>query len=162
METTALLRQRNYRAANRDKVNANKRRWRGENRDKEARYRKKNYEKHREVNRMRALEYYHTHKSERATYAKHYMKRPEVRARGPANHLKYNYGISIDAFERIKKWQGNACAICGNVTKLNVDHRHRDGQIRGLLCLKCNTGLGAFSDSVAVLESAIQYLKMHG
>lgn len=62
----------------------------------------------------------------------------------------WNFNISEDERERIKNFQNGACALCGNmVTKkgeplrLAVDHDHKSGLIRGLLCFRCNTMLGS-------------------
>lgn len=59
---------------------------------------------------------------------------------------------------------GNKCAICNlhqaelSLT-LAVDHCHKTGKIRGLLCVNCNQGIGKFKDSVFLLEAAIKYLQ---
>jgi len=50
------------------------------------------------------------------------------------------------------------CVICGYVGKLNVDHDHETNEIRGMLCHKCNSGLGLFMDDPALLEFARIYL----
>jgi Recombination endonuclease VII len=57
----------------------------------------------------------------------------------------------------IQEWK---CAICGKIPekKLFVDHCHETGQFRGLLCNKCNSGLGCFADNIDSLYSAIRYL----
>ena len=59
--------------------------------------------------------------------------------------------------------QNGRCAICGrtntNGKNLAIDHNHKSGQIRGLLCEHCNFGLGLFGDDVRILERAIDYLK---
>jgi hypothetical protein len=44
---------------------------------------------------------------------------------------------------------------------LCVDHSHRTGKVRGLLCIECNTGLGRFEDKLQILINAIHYLKAH-
>jgi Recombination endonuclease VII len=54
--------------------------------------------------------------------------------------------------------QRGQCAICREIKRLVVDHCHRSGQRRGLLCHKCNSGLGYFSDSKSLLMNAITYL----
>jgi hypothetical protein len=52
-----------------------------------------------------------------------------------------------------------SCKVCGSTRRLCIDHDHNTGKIRGVLCSKCNIGLGMFDDSVARLRAAIDYLK---
>lgn len=59
--------------------------------------------------------------------------------------------------------QNNKCAICNDdrnlfIKGLAVDHCHKTGKIRGLLCSKCNIGLGQFKDDINLLNKAIKYL----
>lgn len=72
------------------------------------------------------------------------------------------YGISLKDFETMLVDQDNRCAICRTDTYMghnwHVDHSHKTGQVRGILCANCNTALGKFQDSVDILESAISYL----
>jgi hypothetical protein len=81
--------------------------------------------------------------------------------------IKYNYGITIQEFDRILIEQGGVCAICGKSedmllngtpTRLSVDHNHSTGKVRGILCRKCNVGIGYFNDDVSLLERAYKYL----
>jgi hypothetical protein len=77
------------------------------------------------------------------------------------------YKITPADYQVMFDSQNGRCLICsggpdgrGKKNKrLNVDHNHTTGKIRGLLCSKCNTGLGLFNDSENFLSSAIQYLK---
>lgn len=73
------------------------------------------------------------------------------------------YKVSLDEFKRMLAEQNGACAICGttepNGRGWQVDHDHRTGTVRALLCHSCNTGLGSLHDDVALLEKAIAYLK---
>ena len=60
--------------------------------------------------------------------------------------------------------QNNCCAICGIEAtemkrELSVDHNHETNKIRGLLCDRCNIGLGNFRDSTTLLSVAIEYLE---
>ena len=55
--------------------------------------------------------------------------------------------------------QGGVCAICGAADAQHVDHDHRTGWLRGILCFNCNGGLGQFRDSADNLANAITYLK---
>lgn len=82
--------------------------------------------------------------------------------------LKKSYNISIEDYEKMFQSQNECCAICkkhvsktGMTRKKNlcVDHCHETQQIRGLLCDKCNRGLGLLGDSIANLASAISYLR---
>lgn len=79
--------------------------------------------------------------------------------------LKTTYGITLEQYYSMLKAQNNCCAICaakkpGGRTKLFfIDHCHTTGKVRGLLCMRCNTGLGLFLDNPKFLSSAINYLK---
>lgn len=80
--------------------------------------------------------------------------------------LNNNYGITRNDYDEILERQKGVCAICGSNTSGSeryknfcVDHNHVTGEIRGLLCQKCNIGLGNFKDSIELLEEAIKYLK---
>lgn len=60
--------------------------------------------------------------------------------------------------------QWGACGICrkdlnNNVKFIHLDHCHETGQLRGVLCHKCNIGLGMFMDNIEALENAIEYVK---
>ena len=58
--------------------------------------------------------------------------------------------------------QDGLCAIRRTAFAAHVDHDHRTGKIRGLLCFNCNGGLGQFKDQIEVLNAAVRYLKEHG
>lgn len=75
--------------------------------------------------------------------------------------LKVVFGITIAQYEKMLLKQGGTCGICGSKpdkVRLAVDHDHRTGKIRGLLCDSCNRGLGQLGDSEEVLISALEYL----
>jgi hypothetical protein len=81
-----------------------------------------------------------------------------------AGRIKRAYGIEVNDRERILKQQGGKCAICGapegtGRERLHIDHDHDNGRIRGLLCSRCNTGLGYFADNKDRLAAAIDYLR---
>ncbi len=82
-----------------------------------------------------------------------------------AYHLKRRYGLSIEDYNSILKSQNNKCAGCGILSKdaqmgkLFVDHCHKNGNIRGLLCSKCNTALGLVNDNIEILTNLISYIK---
>lgn len=79
-------------------------------------------------------------------------------------NLYRKYGMRLGEFEIILKAQGGVCAICGlppvEGKNLVVDHCHKRGKVRGLLCDACNRGLGCFRDVIASLYAAIRYLEV--
>ena len=85
-------------------------------------------------------------------------------------HLKRFYGISLVEYESMIEQQGGNCAICGEVleydkkirSKINVDHDHATGKVRGILCHYCNTALGKANDDPALLRKMAEYLEKHG
>lgn len=88
-----------------------------------------------------------------------------------ALRLKNVFGLSVEEFERMNLYQEGKCAICkeqetsrhwnGKVKRLSVDHCHETGEIRELLCQKCNHAIGMFRENVETLRNAIEYLARH-
>lgn len=78
-------------------------------------------------------------------------------------HLKSKYGISLAKYAEMLEAQGGACGICKTAQEetLAVDHDHKTGAVRGLLCAKCNRMLGCASDSPSVLDAGAEYLRKH-
>lgn len=85
-------------------------------------------------------------------------------------HYKRAYGISVRDVHHMLIEQDFKCAICkdfgfkmkeDHVSGLNVDHDHKTGKVRALLCHNCNRGLGLFQENQAYLLSAVEYLKHH-
>jgi hypothetical protein len=87
-------------------------------------------------------------------------------------YLKRAYGLTLDEFNTKLQEQGGLCAICRVPTdrRLHVDHDHTccttkarscGRCVRGLLCDRCNNGLGSFGDSPETLQAAIDYLDSH-
>lgn len=75
------------------------------------------------------------------------------------------YGITTETYEKLLERQSGVCAICKmknrDNNRLSVDHCHKTNKVRGLLCRKCNIGIGFFDDSIEKLEQSILYLKPH-
>lgn len=75
------------------------------------------------------------------------------------------YGITLGEYNQLLKDQNGGCAICGtaDVGKgrkyFCIDHNHKTGKVRGLLCPKCNQGIGLLQDSPRILITAAEYLK---
>jgi hypothetical protein len=78
------------------------------------------------------------------------------------SHLKRTFGITVADYERMLAEQGGGCAICERAPRediaLHVDHDHRTGMIRGLLCFRCNNALGDLESDPELLTVASGYL----
>lgn len=76
--------------------------------------------------------------------------------------LKRLYGININTYLEMLKDQGDVCKICKQECKtkysLSVDHDHKSGKVRGLLCNRCNRAIGMFEDNSNLLRLAAQYI----
>lgn len=75
-------------------------------------------------------------------------------------------GITEEDYLDLLHDQDGKCAVCGRHSdeasrRLSIDHDHKTGRVRGLLCHKCNVGLGMFNDDTGVLNRAIDYLMSH-
>ena len=81
--------------------------------------------------------------------------------------LRSKYNITLDQYDDMYEEQQGRCAICGtdepggHGKHFAVDHDHRSGQVRSLLCESCNTGLGKFKDNPDLLRLAQLYLLVH-
>lgn len=106
--------------------------------------------------------------------AYYYSKRTEVLKRINDSYcpikergkkLKRMYGLSSEEYETMLANQNHSCLICHSTDphhssgRFVVDHCHTTNKVRGLLCNRCNVGLGNFKDNVASLRSAIDYLE---
>jgi hypothetical protein len=80
-----------------------------------------------------------------------------------ASHLKRKYGLTVADYETMLVAQHGGCAICGSPEpdgqSLHVDHCHGSGAVRGLLCFRCNAGLGQFDHDGDRLAAAAAYLQ---
>lgn len=87
-----------------------------------------------------------------------------------AYHLKATYGLSPAEYEELAREQSGLCGICGETESrvrkgkllpLAVDHDHKTGKVRGLLCMDCNRALGWFHDDLARIEGAVSYIRKY-
>lgn len=82
--------------------------------------------------------------------------------------LRYKFNITIEEFDAMLTAQGGVCAICGTDEPggkggayFAVDHNHETGEVRGLLCNRCNRAIGMLDEDPNVLRSAIEYLNKY-
>lgn len=133
---------RAYYQAHRDKMQSDHKAWQAANVEHRREYRRAIYEANLDEERERARQYKRLH--------------------GRMHHLKSKYGMTIAEYDAMYAKQKGECAICktsiegkGNA---KIDHDHRTGKTRGLLCNRCNRALGLLYDDCDVLRSAISYL----
>ena len=89
-------------------------------------------------------------------------KRKRARDRQHNAHLKRKYGITIEDYYAMLELQQGSCAICDGGTSKNylaTDHDHTTGEVRGLLCARCNKVLRDFRDTIARFLRAADYLE---
>lgn len=80
------------------------------------------------------------------------------------SRYRLRYGITPDDYDRMHEAQGGRCALCRNSEanrRLAVDHDHKTGKVRALLCARCNTALGNLRDDPALMIRAAAYVAQH-
>jgi hypothetical protein len=147
--------------------------WHQRNREKLLTYNKEYYAENREAILARNARYNNSAKgkAKKAAYNKAYYvtnadaRRTEAKAYYRRNYhkiLKRIYGLTKEQYEALLLKQDGKCAIClGPPTKgkrLCVDHDHKTGLVRGLLCHDCNIAIGKFKESEEIVQRASLYL----
>lgn len=120
-----------------------------------------------ECNCKYVTEYTNNHKLERSLYRRlHNQLRITIerRAKGRLCAIKRRNKVkfTLKQFNDLLYYQNFKCAVCGEKfiesKNIHLDHNHKTGQIRSLLCNNCNVGLGFFKDDIILLEKAKYYL----
>lgn len=101
-------------------------------------------------------------------------KKRQEKYSSPNGRLKYKdmelrrtFGISLEDYHVMLQAQNGVCDICKkeNPSKkdkyFSVDHNHKTDQVRGLLCLHCNRGIGCFFENVQIMLNAIEYIRKY-
>lgn len=140
-----------------EKAKQNKREYAKKNREKINSYHRDYYAKDPSRYVKTRQEYYTENKED-------YAVRSHTWYSDSANKMKRRQRIHNIDFDKLLRLQKGLCALGGeelpnDVSKIHVDHDHKTGLIRGLLCRAHNVGLGMFGDSSAELLKAIQYLE---
>jgi hypothetical protein len=112
-----------------------------------------------EINARRKRNYYKRHEIE--------LKHAHDYYRSPKGYMKYRhlqvaqYGITLEEYNRLFVLQKGKCAICSVMQEksLDVDHCHKSNKVRGLLCRKCNLGIGFMQDNPEICKKASEYLR---
>lgn len=82
-------------------------------------------------------------------------------------YYKRTYGISLEEFNSLLDIQQGECKLCYRKVSVEgigpnravVDHCHKNGHVRGILCNECNRALGYFHDNITAIENAVDYLR---
>jgi len=150
--------------------------------DAHRRYRERNRAKINEQERIRKLlqrdrrkKWNSSSPEKRKEYYLRYHGKARTQIVQMEQRLRMKFGIGVAEYERLLDLQSHGCAICGTpdggvhqrspnpakwtAQRLAVDHDHVTGEIRGLLCRKCNQGLGLFCDDPEIVARAMKYLK---
>ena len=93
-------------------------------------------------------------------YSRAAVRRNEIE-RATRRNLRVKYGLTAEDYNKMSADQHNVCAICqlpDERRRLAVDHCHQTGQVRGLLCDRCNRGIGYLRDSAEIALAAARYL----
>ena len=168
---------KNYKNNHKKEVKQRQKQWYDDNKDNVKQYQKDNKDK---INKRRK-QYQKDNKEELKTkrkkyidanidkirkYAKDYraVTKEERKKYDMISRNKKRYGITPEQYTELFNKQEGKCAICGKhqtefKKALCVDHNHITGKIRGLLCYKCNTGIGNLNDNIILLQNAINYIK---
>jgi hypothetical protein len=131
---------------------------------------KQQHAKNREVNNARNKKWREDNLEKMLAFGRKWRKRNPIAV--TAKSLRQEYGLTLDAYQRIYDEQNGRCAICvvpitSQITETrnpdrtqvaHVDHCHETNVVRGLLCFHCNVGLGKFKDSATNLLAAARYL----
>lgn len=84
---------------------------------------------------------------------------------------KQRLGLPVGTYNYLLGLYGGKCGICGTTEPMgtgsgsgqfSIDHDHRTGLVRGLLCTNCNVGIGMLQHKVSLLKSAMEYLSREG
>jgi len=120
-----------------------------------------------ELTRLRQKFYALKNASKKASWGARYRQSPAGVKQGRKRHLRLKYSIKQQCYEKLLRAQDGRCAICSTQNPgkgrkhFAVDHNHKTGAIRGLLCNTCNISLGGFGDRAETLLTAAAYLRKH-
>jgi hypothetical protein len=84
-----------------------------------------------------------------------------IKHRNQEQYFKHLWGLSLSELEQLKKKQKYKCACCKEKVDLVIDHHHKTGLVRGLLCNQCNQAIGKLKDNEQIVSNVLRYLKKH-
>lgn len=98
-----------------------------------------------------------------STYKRNYYNTPETKQKYWERSILKKFGLTPQQYQEMFDLQNGRCKICNThqselKQRLSVDHNHKTGKVRSLLCNDCNTGIGLLKESVDILQTAILYI----
>lgn len=158
--------QKNWRKNNPEKHKQYLSKWRRENPKKYKLYHDKWTKENPDKMKEYSAKYRRENPAKRKESIKKWIKNnPEIyKKRCRKYSLKRKYNITPEYYDKLLIKQNNKCAVCGVNQEdyykiLAVDHNHKTGKVRGLLCENCNRGIGLFKDDINTLFKVIKYLE---
>lgn len=155
------MRQRERYAANKTRVRLQQRQYYTANRDRLKEKAKRDYRINSAKIKLSTKRWAKANPGKVREYKKKWRERDENREKQRAcqlaHHLRTTYGLTVEQRDGMFEAQKGACAICGDIARA-IDHCHKTGRIRGILCNRCNQGLGHFRDDTGLLLAAVEYL----
>lgn len=147
METTSLQQQRKeYYAKNRQRILEKSAQYYAQNKERVLKRQAEWHKKNPHIARERAKKFALENPEKRKEYQKTWKERhPEKRKLYTRNSRIRAYGIEPEVYYEMLEKQGNRCAICSSESTrraMSIDHNHKTGKVRGLLCDGCNLALG--------------------
>ena len=160
---------RRHRETHKEQITASARRYSESHKEEIRKARRRYRETHKEEIKAAARQYRETHKEQISERARRkwrtdldHREKHRVRNRLAQRRMVFKkvYGISLADYEAMFERQGGACAICKRTgLTLCVDHCHLTGEVRGLLCIRCNSAIGFCNDDPVLLQAAAAYLR---
>lgn len=143
------------------------RRWAEKNQQHVQEYAQKHYIENKQRHLERGEEWRKQNReSDNQRRYKHYVENKQVHDEARWRHYMKRHGMTLNDYENMLSKQDGKCAICGshksgkkNSNRLSIDHCHKTGKVRGLLCQQCNLGIGCLKDDITILENALAYLQ---
>jgi hypothetical protein len=93
-------------------------------------------------------------------YQAEFRSHPEAKLQKRNLQIERDYKISIEDYNKLLEFQGNVCAICKQESNrsLDIDHNHLTGEVRGLLCKRCNLIIGQSEEDPILIQKLYDYL----
>lgn len=165
-----MVAQRKYRESHREQLREAGKKYYRENKERILEYGKRYKQDNNEKITKERKEYKRKNHDKIMKQNKQYKENNKERDRDKIagtrrkNYYRSRYNITVDEYDKIFDDQGGVCLICkrpqGN-RRLSIDHNHKTGEVRGLLCNNCNAAIGLVNEDQKILTRIKQYLKQY-